>query len=72
VVAVLMLTLCVSAAVYEQSCEEYKHLGRSSDTYWIDPDGSGPLKPFRVTCNMMGQNHQTHMKFTDVNKLTGG
>ncbi|KAG7488620.1 hypothetical protein MATL_G00036130 [Megalops atlanticus] len=39
-------------SVYEQSCEAYKHLGRSSDTYWIDPDGSGPLGPFRVNCNM--------------------
>ncbi|TRY55799.1 hypothetical protein DNTS_025645 [Danionella cerebrum] len=39
--------------VHEQSCEEYKHLGRSSDVYWIDPDGSGALEPFRVTCNMM-------------------
>uniref|UniRef100_A0A8C1F7R2 Contactin associated protein 2b n=1 Tax=Cyprinus carpio carpio TaxID=630221 RepID=A0A8C1F7R2_CYPCA len=40
-------------SMYEQSCEEYKHLGRSSNTYWIDPDSSGPLEPFRVTCNMM-------------------
>ncbi|KAL6462886.1 hypothetical protein MHYP_G00293080 [Metynnis hypsauchen] len=40
------------AAVYEQSCEAYKHLGRSSDLYWIDPDGSGPLGPFKVLCNM--------------------
>ncbi|XP_036374731.1 contactin-associated protein-like 2 isoform X2 [Megalops cyprinoides] len=39
-------------SVYEQSCEAYKHLGRTSDTYWIDPDGSGPLGPFRVICNM--------------------
>ncbi|TTC44339.1 Contactin-associated protein-like 5 [Bagarius yarrelli] len=39
-------------SVYEQSCEEYKHLGRRSDTYWIDLDGSGPLKPFKVICNM--------------------
>uniref|UniRef100_A0A674E0I1 Contactin associated protein 2 n=1 Tax=Salmo trutta TaxID=8032 RepID=A0A674E0I1_SALTR len=39
-------------SVFEQSCEAYKHLGRSSDTYWIDPDGSGPLGPFKVTCNM--------------------
>ncbi|KAG9355958.1 hypothetical protein JZ751_000802 [Albula glossodonta] len=39
-------------SVYEQSCEAYKHLGRSSDSYWIDPDGSGPLGPFKVTCNM--------------------
>ncbi|XP_028288849.1 contactin-associated protein-like 2a [Parambassis ranga] len=39
-------------SIYEPSCEAYKHLGRSSDTYWIDPDGSGPLGPFKVNCNM--------------------
>uniref|UniRef100_A0A674MF98 Contactin associated protein 2 n=1 Tax=Takifugu rubripes TaxID=31033 RepID=A0A674MF98_TAKRU len=39
-------------SIYEPSCEAYKHLGRSSDTYWIDPDGSGPLAPFKVSCNM--------------------
>ncbi|MBN3305013.1 CNTP2 protein, partial [Amia calva] len=39
-------------SIYEQSCEAYKHLGRTSDTYWIDPDGSGPLGPFKVYCNM--------------------
>uniref|UniRef100_A0A8C9X335 Contactin associated protein 2 n=1 Tax=Sander lucioperca TaxID=283035 RepID=A0A8C9X335_SANLU len=41
-------------SIYEPSCEAYKHLGRSSDTYWIDPDGSGPLGPFKVNCNMTG------------------
>uniref|UniRef100_A0AAQ4QK88 Contactin associated protein 2 n=1 Tax=Gasterosteus aculeatus aculeatus TaxID=481459 RepID=A0AAQ4QK88_GASAC len=39
-------------SIYEPSCEAYKHLGRSSDTYWIDPDSSGPLGPFKVNCNM--------------------
>uniref|UniRef100_A0A6Q2WQP0 Contactin associated protein 2 n=1 Tax=Esox lucius TaxID=8010 RepID=A0A6Q2WQP0_ESOLU len=39
-------------SVYEQSCEEYKHLGKTSGTYWIDPDGSGPVSPFKVNCNM--------------------
>ncbi|CAJ1082341.1 contactin-associated protein-like 2a isoform X2 [Xyrichtys novacula] len=39
-------------SIYEPSCEAYKHMGRSSDTYWIDPDGSGPLGPFKVNCNM--------------------
>ncbi|KAJ8406915.1 hypothetical protein AAFF_G00291910 [Aldrovandia affinis] len=38
--------------VHEPSCEAYKHLGRTSDTYWIDPDGSGSLGPFKVNCNM--------------------
>lgn len=42
------------SAIYEPSCEAYKHLGRSSDAYWIDPDGSGPLGPFKVNCNMTG------------------
>ncbi|KAM6900735.1 contactin-associated protein-like 2a [Xenentodon cancila] len=39
-------------SIYEPSCEAYKHMGRSSDAYWIDPDGSGPLGPFKVNCNM--------------------
>ena len=43
------------AAIYEPSCEAYKHQGRSSDSYWIDPDGSGPLSPFKVNCNMTGE-----------------
>ncbi|XP_075413558.1 contactin-associated protein-like 2 [Tenrec ecaudatus] len=38
--------------IYEPSCEAYKHLGQSSNYYWIDPDGSGPLPPLRVYCNM--------------------
>ncbi|KAM9718673.1 contactin-associated protein-like 2b [Menidia menidia] len=39
-------------ALYQQSCEEYHHRGKSSGSYWIDPDGSGPLAPFRVSCEM--------------------
>ncbi|XP_063063624.1 contactin-associated protein-like 2 [Engraulis encrasicolus] len=39
-------------SVYERSCEAYKHLGKTSEAYWIDPDGSGPLGPFKVICNM--------------------
>ena len=49
-----LLSSHTSPAIYEPSCEAYKHLGRSSDTYWIDPDGSGPLGPFKVNCNMTG------------------
>ncbi|KAI4543352.1 hypothetical protein MG293_006146, partial [Ovis ammon polii] len=40
------------AAIYEPSCEAYKHLGQTSNYYWIDPDGSGPLGPLKVYCNM--------------------
>lgn len=50
----LLPVLPPPTAIYEPSCEAYKHLGRSSDTYWIDPDGSGPLAPFKVSCNMTG------------------
>ncbi|NWH76307.1 CNTP4 protein, partial [Piaya cayana] len=38
--------------IYEQSCEAYKHRGNTSGLYNIDSDGSGPLGPFLVYCNM--------------------
>ncbi|XP_008065450.2 contactin-associated protein-like 3 [Carlito syrichta] len=40
------------SSVYEQSCEAYKHRGNSSGLYYIDSDGSGPLGPTLVYCNM--------------------
>ncbi|KAM9102947.1 contactin-associated protein-like 4 isoform X1 [Sarcophilus harrisii] len=39
-------------SIYEQSCEAYKHKGNTSGFYYIDSDGSGPLGPFLVYCNM--------------------
>ncbi|RXM35586.1 Contactin-associated protein 1, partial [Acipenser ruthenus] len=40
-------------AVYKESCEAYRLSGKYySGNYTIDPDGSGPLKPFVVYCNM--------------------
>ncbi|XP_042678856.1 contactin-associated protein-like 4 [Centrocercus urophasianus] len=38
--------------IYEKSCEAYKHKGNNSGFYNIDSDGSGPLGPFLVYCNM--------------------
>ncbi|KAM4807989.1 contactin-associated protein-like 4 [Rhinophrynus dorsalis] len=38
--------------IYEQSCETYKHKGNSSGFFFLDSDGSGPLKPYVVYCNM--------------------
>ncbi|MEQ2263964.1 hypothetical protein XENORESO_016251, partial [Xenotaenia resolanae] len=38
--------------IYESSCEAYKLSGSSSGFYFIDPDGSGPLGPTQVYCNM--------------------
>ncbi|XP_044275058.1 contactin-associated protein-like 2 [Varanus komodoensis] len=39
-------------SLYELSCEAYKHLGKATGFYWIDPDGSGPLGPLKVHCDM--------------------
>ncbi|CAM9632557.1 unnamed protein product [Lampetra planeri] len=38
--------------VFERSCEAYKHLGGTSGFYHIDLDGSGPLDPLLVNCNV--------------------
>ncbi|XP_060909538.1 contactin-associated protein-like 5 [Labrus mixtus] len=38
--------------LYESSCEAYRLTGGSSGFYSIDPDGSGPLGPAPVYCNM--------------------
>ncbi|KAG8139787.1 hypothetical protein E2320_002538, partial [Naja naja] len=40
------------ATVYKESCEAYRIRGKVSGNYTIDPDGSGPLKPFTVYCDM--------------------
>nr|XP_061791038.1 contactin-associated protein-like 4 [Nerophis lumbriciformis] len=37
---------------YEQSCEAYKHKGRTSGHYYVDVDGSGPIKAQLIYCNM--------------------
>uniref|UniRef100_A0A8C9S3Z5 Contactin associated protein-like 5b n=1 Tax=Scleropages formosus TaxID=113540 RepID=A0A8C9S3Z5_SCLFO len=39
-------------SIYEPSCEAYRQAGSSSGFFSIDPDGSGPLKPTLVYCNM--------------------
>ncbi|KAK2822754.1 hypothetical protein Q5P01_022819 [Channa striata] len=46
---------CHSSA-YEQSCEAYKHNGNTSGHFYIDVDGSGPIRPQRVYCNMTEEN----------------
>uniref|UniRef100_A0A3P9CS23 Contactin-associated protein-like 4 n=1 Tax=Maylandia zebra TaxID=106582 RepID=A0A3P9CS23_9CICH len=40
------------SSIYEQSCEAYKHKGNMSGHYYIDVDGSGPIKPQLIYCNM--------------------
>ncbi|XP_075878371.1 contactin-associated protein-like 4 [Nelusetta ayraudi] len=40
------------SSVYERSCEAYKHSGSTSGRFYIDVDGSGPIHPQLVYCNM--------------------
>uniref|UniRef100_A0A3Q3X1B9 Uncharacterized protein n=1 Tax=Mola mola TaxID=94237 RepID=A0A3Q3X1B9_MOLML len=44
------------SSVYEQSCEAYKHSGNMSGYFYIDVDGSGPIRPQLVYCNMTEEN----------------
>ncbi|XP_017266467.1 contactin-associated protein-like 4 isoform X2 [Kryptolebias marmoratus] len=44
------------SSVYEQSCEAYKHNGNTSGSFYIDVDGSGPIRPQLVYCNMTERN----------------
>ncbi|XP_073348013.1 contactin-associated protein-like 4 isoform X3 [Pagrus major] len=44
------------SSVYEQSCEAYKHNGNTSGQFYIDVDGSGPIRPQLVYCNMTEEN----------------
>lgn len=48
-------------AIYEQSCEAYKHRGNTSGFYFIDVDRSGPVEPQRLYCDMAGRVAQEHM-----------
>lgn len=65
---------CSLLAIYEPSCEAYKHLGQTSNYYWIDPDGSGPLGPLKVYCNMTGNYaifmFHEHFSMLSVNSTT--
>uniref|UniRef100_A0ABK0LNU2 Contactin associated protein family member 5B like 1 n=1 Tax=Rattus norvegicus TaxID=10116 RepID=A0ABK0LNU2_RAT len=39
-------------SVYEQSCEVYRHKGHTAGFFYVDSDGSGPLGPLQVYCNI--------------------
>ncbi|KAG7268369.1 hypothetical protein CRUP_031980, partial [Coryphaenoides rupestris] len=56
---------CNCNAVYQQSCEEYLHLGKVPGSYRVDPDGSGPLQPFRVYAVTSAADHcEQHMAYS--------
>ncbi|XP_029394988.1 contactin-associated protein-like 5 [Mus pahari] len=39
-------------SIYEQSCEVYRHRGHTAGFFYVDSDGSGPLAPLQVYCNI--------------------
>ncbi|KAL1021813.1 hypothetical protein UPYG_G00018400 [Umbra pygmaea] len=39
-------------SIYESSCEAHRQMESTSGYFYIDPDGSGPLKATLVYCNM--------------------
>ncbi|NP_001041338.2 contactin-associated protein like 5-2 precursor [Rattus norvegicus] len=40
-------------SIYEQSCEVYRHRGNNtSGFFFVDSDGSGPLEPLQLYCNI--------------------
>uniref|UniRef100_A0A8C5D9P3 Contactin-associated protein-like 4 n=1 Tax=Gouania willdenowi TaxID=441366 RepID=A0A8C5D9P3_GOUWI len=59
------------SSVYEQSCEAYKHNGNTSGYFYIDVDGSGPIQPQHVYCNMTEENTwmQIPHNNTDLTKV---
>lgn len=64
----LMYLLFSSLATYEQSCEAYKHKGNTSGYYYIDVDGSGPVKPHLIYCNMTGDTQTETPVHTYINE----
>ncbi|XP_067825401.1 contactin-associated protein 1 [Heptranchias perlo] len=61
-------------SLYPESCDGYRKLGiRTSGNYTIDPDGSGPSRPFTVRCTMTEEKAWTiiyHLQQQDT-KVTG-
>ncbi|XP_059503506.1 contactin-associated protein-like 5 isoform X2 [Stegostoma tigrinum] len=60
-------------SVHEQSCEAYKHTGNTSGFFFIDPDGSGPVGPLLVYCNMTEDKTWTVIQHnnTELTKVRG-
>ncbi|XP_053309785.1 contactin-associated protein 1 [Spea bombifrons] len=42
-------------SLYRENCDAYRVSGKYSGNYTVDPDGSGPLKPFTVYCDISAE-----------------
>ncbi|XP_035878469.1 contactin-associated protein-like 5 [Phyllostomus discolor] len=56
-------------SLYERSCEVYRHQGSTAGFFYIDPDGSGPLGPLQVHCNVTEDKIWTSVQHNNT-KLT--
>ncbi|XP_007438607.2 contactin-associated protein-like 5, partial [Python bivittatus] len=59
--------------IYEQSCETYRHQGKTSGFFHIDSDASGPLPPVTVYCNITEDKIWTVMQHnnTELTRVHG-
>ncbi|KAM5136005.1 contactin-associated protein 1 [Mantella aurantiaca] len=39
-------------SLFKENCDAYRVSGKYSGNYTVDPDGSGPLQPFSVSCDI--------------------
>ncbi|XP_043916578.1 contactin-associated protein-like 5 [Protopterus annectens] len=60
-------------SVYEESCEVYRHKGNTSGFFYIDSDGSGPIKAMLVYCNITEDKAWTVIQHnnTEVTQVQG-
>ncbi|XP_061468696.1 contactin-associated protein-like 5 [Rhineura floridana] len=60
-------------SIYEQSCEAYRHQGKTSGFFHIDSDASGPLPPLLVYCNVTEDKISTviHHNNSELTRVRG-
>uniref|UniRef100_A0A9J8APE7 Contactin associated protein-like 5a n=1 Tax=Cyprinus carpio carpio TaxID=630221 RepID=A0A9J8APE7_CYPCA len=56
-------------SLYEASCEHYRLAGSTSGYFSIDLDGSGPLDPIQVYCNITGNKVWTVVRHNSSNAV---
>ncbi|KAM4691876.1 contactin-associated protein 1 [Rhinophrynus dorsalis] len=60
-------------SLFKENCDAYRVSGKFSGNYTVDPDGSGPMKPFSVYCDISEERAWTTVNHDRVynSKVTG-